>query len=43
MNKKSIIIILTNEIELIPTIYRNKKTKSLNLHFLFIKLITKGI
>ena len=43
MNKRSIIIVLTNEIELIPTVRRNKKAKSLNIHFLFIKVIAKNI
>ncbi len=41
MNKKTIKIILTNEIELIPNLFINKKTRSLKLDFLFIKLVIK--
>jgi len=41
MNKKTIKIILTNEIELIPNLFINKKTRSLKFDFLFIKLVIK--
>jgi len=39
MKNKSIKIILTNEIELIPKLTINKKSGRINFYFLFIKLI----
>jgi len=43
MNKRTIKIVITNEIEFIPSIYINRKAKSTNIHFLCFRLITKGI